>query len=134
MPLNTSRQYRKGKMGMSTNKNIITSGDVALIAIISQAYAVPVNGSQQIVSETIEAVAKKSGKALTPVARKAAEKAFVQAFKQYGDDVFKIVSRGGLNKGPGVKGASLFRSQTEKGLLGSKKKHREPEKSTKGHL
>ena len=64
--------------------------------IVSSAFAVPVSATRKIVSETIEAAAKKSGKALTPAMRKSAEKALLQASKQYGDDVFKVVSRGGL--------------------------------------
>ena len=74
----------------------ITSLFCIIIVIVSSAFAVPVSATRKIVSETIEAAAKKSGKALTPAMRKSAEKALMQASKQYGDDVFKVVSRGGL--------------------------------------
>ena len=67
-----------------------------IMAVISSAFAVPVSATRKAVSKTIEAAAKKSGKALTPAMRKASEKALLQASKQYGDDGFKVVSRGGL--------------------------------------
>ena len=76
------------------NKRLAFS--LIFLFVISLSFAVPVSATRKIASETIEAAAKKSGKALTPAMRKASEKALIQASKQYGDDVFKVVSRGGL--------------------------------------
>ena len=67
-----------------------------LLVIATSVFAVPTSATRKIVSKTITTAAKKSGKTLTPAMRKASERALVQASKQYGDDVFKIVSKGGL--------------------------------------
>lgn len=67
-----------------------------ILLLTFAAMALPASAYKKIVSETIEAAAKKSGKALPPALRKAATKVLINASKQYGDDVFKIVSRGGL--------------------------------------
>ncbi|MBO4621008.1 MAG: hypothetical protein J5654_12985 [Victivallales bacterium] len=68
-----------------------------LLFTVSMVFAGPASAvTRRVVSETIEQAAKKSGKALTPAVRKASEKALTQACKQYGDDVLKVVARGGL--------------------------------------
>ena len=67
-----------------------------LFALVSPTFAVPVSVGRKLLTETVETAAKKSGKALTPSLRKASEKALLEASKKYGDDVFKIVSHGGL--------------------------------------
>lgn len=69
---------------------------VLLLASVTL-FAVPVTATRKVVSETIEAAAKKSGKALTPALKKSSEKLLRQAMKQYGDDiVLKAVQKGGL--------------------------------------
>ena len=68
-----------------------------LVLFFSVAFAGPVTTvSKKVISETIELAAKKSGKALTPAVRKASEKALIRMCKQYGDDVLKVVTHGGL--------------------------------------
>ncbi|MBP5639634.1 MAG: hypothetical protein J6X55_09155 [Victivallales bacterium] len=52
--------------------------------------------AKKVISETLEAAAKKSGKTLTPAVREASEHALKRACKQYGDDVMKAVAHGGL--------------------------------------
>lgn len=59
-------------------------------------FAGPVTVTAKAISETVEFAAKKSGKVLTPAARKSAELALSKAVAGYGDDVLKTVSRGGL--------------------------------------
>ena len=68
-----------------------------LFFTVSVVFAGPATAvTRKVVSETIEQAAKRSGKALTPAVRKASEKALAEACKQYGDDVLKVVARGGL--------------------------------------
>lgn len=72
-----------------------------LLLFVSVAFAGPATVvgrtvTRKVVSETIEQAAKRSGKALTPAVRKTSEKLLVNACKQYGDDVLKAVSHGGL--------------------------------------
>ena len=69
---------------------------ILFFIIASTAFAVPASISKKVIQETIKLAAKKSGKTLKPAMRKAAEKALLQASKQYGDDVIKIVGKGGL--------------------------------------
>lgn len=59
-------------------------------------FAVPAAAIEKVVAATVKTAAKKSGKALTPAMKVAAEKALLTATKQYGDDVLKVVSHGGL--------------------------------------
>lgn len=66
------------------------------LVVISSVFAAPVKVTKKLITETLEQAAKKSGKVLTPAMREALEKALMKAFKQYGDDVFKVVSHGGL--------------------------------------
>ena len=68
-----------------------------LFFTVSMVFAGPATAvTRKVVSETIEQAAKRSGKTLTPAVRKASEKALAEACKQYGDDVLKVVARGGL--------------------------------------
>ena len=69
---------------------------IIIFIITTTSFAVPASVSKKIIQETIKLAAKKSGKTLKPAMRKALEKTLLQASKQYGDDVIKIVSKGGL--------------------------------------
>ena len=84
----------KNTLKTTMNKNYLVV--FFLLVFTTSIFAVPVPATRMIVSEIIKTAAKKSGKVLTPSMRKASEKALLLASKQYGDDVFKIVSRGGL--------------------------------------
>ena len=64
----------------------------AMTASASPAAAV----SRKVISKTVKAAAMKSGKALTPALRRASEQALRRACQQYGDDVLKVVAKGGL--------------------------------------
>ena len=60
----------------------------------TNAWAVPFAG--KLIGETVEAAAKKSGKVLSPAAKKLAAEALETAVKHYGDDALKVASQGGL--------------------------------------
>ena len=67
-----------------------------VISVALFAAGSPVAATRKVISETLEAAAKKSGKTLTPVVREASEQALKRACNQYGDDVLKTVAHGGL--------------------------------------
>ena len=58
--------------------------------------AVPVNAARKAAAKAVSIAAKRSGRALTPAARIAMEEAACKAFAQYGDDVFRVLEKGGL--------------------------------------
>ena len=68
---------------------------IALAAALPLA-AVPVNATRKAAAKAVSIAAKRSGKALTPAARIAMEEAACKAFAQYGDDVFRVLEKGGL--------------------------------------
>ncbi len=75
---------------------------VGAIGFMATAYAVPLKPVGKIVSECVEAAAKKSGRTLSPAAGRAARQALEKCVARYGDDVPKVVSRGGLEAIDGV--------------------------------
>ena len=58
--------------------------------------AVPVNAARKAAAKAVSIAAKRSGRALTPAARIAMEEAACKAFAKYGDDVFRVLEKGGL--------------------------------------
>ena len=68
----------------------------AAIAVSMPLNAVPVNAARKTVTKTVQIAAKRSGRVLTPAARIAMEKAAAKAFAQYGDDVLRVLEKGGL--------------------------------------
>ena len=56
----------------------------------------PVNAARKAAAKAVSIAAKRSGRALTPAARIAMEEAACKAFAQYGDDVFRVLEKGGL--------------------------------------
>lgn len=70
-------------------KRVIT----ILILISGVAFAGPAG---KLISETIEIAAKKSGRVLSVASKEAASEVLEKAVAKYGDDVYDIVKKGGL--------------------------------------
>ena len=77
-------------------KNLFILVMAAAIAVSMPLNAVPVNAARKTVTKTVQIAAKRSGRVLTPAARIAMEKAAAKAFAQYGDDVLRVLEKGGL--------------------------------------
>ena len=58
--------------------------------------AVPASAARQAAAKAVTLAAKRSGRTLQPAARVAAEEAACKAFARYGDDVFHVMEKGGL--------------------------------------
>ena len=69
---------------------------LSLLTLSFTTMALPVKIVKKTVEEVVELAAKKSGKILSPAAKKTAEKAMQAAIQQYGDDALKAVEKGGL--------------------------------------
>lgn len=68
---------------------------IALFAALPLS-AVPVSVTRKAAAKAVSVAAKRSGHALTPAARIAMEEAAYKAFAKYGDDVFRVLEKGGL--------------------------------------
>ena len=77
-------------------KLIFWFGLMIALAAALPLHAVPVNAARKTVTKTVQIAAKRSGRVLTPAARIAMEKAAAKAFAQYGDDVLRVLEKGGL--------------------------------------
>lgn len=58
--------------------------------------AVPISAARQAAAKAVTLAAKRSNRTLQPAARVAAEEAACKAFAKYGDDVFHVMEKGGL--------------------------------------
>lgn len=77
-------------------KNLLKMGMVAATLVLMIQTVGLANAVTKVSSEVIEQAFKISGKAVTPAAKAAAEKALEKAVAQYGDDVLRSVRLGGL--------------------------------------
>ena len=77
-------------------KLIFRFGLMFALAATLPLTAVPVNATRKAAAKTIQIAAKRSGRVLTPATRIAMEEAACKAFAKYGDDVFRVLEKGGL--------------------------------------
>ena len=72
---------------------------VVLVTVVicgSNSIAAPATILTKVIGETVETAAKRSGKVLSPAAKKLAAEALENSVKHFGDDALKIASHGGL--------------------------------------
>ena len=77
-------------------KLILRFGLMIALAAALPLAAVPVSVTRKAAAKAVSIAAKRSGRALTPAARIAMEEAACKAFARYGDDVFRVLEKGGL--------------------------------------
>ena len=77
-------------------KLILLLGLMIAVSTALPLSAVPVSVTRKAAAKAVSIAAKRSGRALTPAARIAMEEAACKAFAQYGDDVFRVLEKGGL--------------------------------------
>ena len=77
-------------------KMILRFGLMIALTAALPLSALPVSATRKAAAEAVSIAAKRSGRALTPAARIAMEEAACKAFAQYGDDVFRVLEKGGL--------------------------------------
>ena len=77
-------------------KLILLLGMMIAVSTVLPLSAVPVSVTRKAAAKAVSIAAKRSGRVLTPAARIAMEEAACKAFAKYGDDVFRVLEKGGL--------------------------------------
>ena len=73
---------------------------VITVLFCNSAFAGVISVAVKTIPDAVTVAARKSGKALSPAMRNAAETAVKKAVANYGDDVLKTVMYGGLERVP----------------------------------